>query len=299
MKYFHGNRKKKAYFEGWYFKHQNGVNTLAVIPAFHVDAEGKRTASIQVITENESHCFSIPIEEFSADRRRFFIRAGRNVFCEKGISLNLRAPGMRVRGRLSYGAFTRPGYDVMGPFRFLPFMQCSHGVLSLHHSIYGTVFINGRACDFHGGKGYVEKDRGSSFPKSYLWTQCNWFEQGRCSVMASVAHVPLPVGHITGCICTVFYKGREFRLATYLGVKVIRCTRRRLVLRQGRYRLEVEFPEDEGRVLAAPVQGQMSRTIVENAACKIRYAFWIDGRLLFDMTSSQASFECELPDKND
>lgn len=294
MKYFHGNQKRHSYFEGWYLKHQNGVNTLAVIPAFHVDKYGVKTASIQVVTENGSHCFAIPAEEFSADEKRFFVRAGRNVFCERGIFLDIREPGVRVRGKIEYGHFTNPGYDMMGPFRFMPFMQCNHGVLSIDHRINGMVSVNGRTCDFRGGRGYVEKDWGSSFPKNYLWTQCNWFDKGRCSVMASVADVPLPVGQITGCICSVFYRGKEYRLASYLGVKVLCCTKRRLVLRQGRYRLEADFPEIRGRQLNAPDDGKMSRKIIENPACRIRYAFWEDGRLLFDMTSGQASLECEL-----
>lgn len=297
MKYFHGNRKKHSYFEGWYLKHQNGVNTLAVIPAFHVDEQGQRTASVQVITEEDTYDFPIPIEEFSADTGRFFVRAGENVFCEKGMRLNLKSPGVHIRGRLDYGHFTHPKYDMMGPFHFVPSMQCNHGVLSLNHRIFGTVSVNGRACNFYGGKGYVEKDWGSSFPKTYLWTQSNWFEKGRCSVMASVANIPLPVGSFTGCICSVFYRGREFRLASYLGARVICADRQRLILRQGKYRLEVEFPENEGRELAAPDKGSMSRKIVENPACKIRYAFWVNGSLAFDMISSQASFECELPQR--
>lgn len=296
MKYFHGNRKKHSYFEGWYLKHQNGDNTLAVIPAFHVDEKGVRTASVQVITEEETYEFAIPIEAFSADTGRFFVRAGENIFCEKGMRLNLKAPGVKIRGRIDYGHFTHPRYDLMGPFHFVPSMQCNHGILSLNHRIYGTVSINGRAYDYMNGKGYVEKDWGSSFPKTYLWTQCNWFLKGRCSVMASIAHIPLPVGSFTGCICSVFYRGREYRLASYLGVRIVCATSRRLILCQGKYRLEADFLCGGGQELSAPVQGGMTRKIVENPACQVRYAFWVNGSLAFDMTSDQASFECELPE---
>ena len=67
----------------------------------------------------------------------------------------------------------------MGPFRFLPGMECSHGVISMGHALEGTLTLNGAVLDFAGGTGYVETDRGRSFPSAYLWTQCAWRE-ARC-----------------------------------------------------------------------------------------------------------------------
>ena len=51
MSSFHGNNKQQAFFEGWYLKHQNDKQTLALIIAFHIDDEGEKTASIQVVTD--------------------------------------------------------------------------------------------------------------------------------------------------------------------------------------------------------------------------------------------------------
>ena len=52
MRNFHGEHKKKSYFEGWYFKHQGSGRTVAFIPAFHIDEKGERSASLQVITDD-------------------------------------------------------------------------------------------------------------------------------------------------------------------------------------------------------------------------------------------------------
>lgn len=68
--------------------------------------------------------------------------------------------------------FTPLRSDIMGPFRFLPGMECSHGVISMGHSLEGKLDLNGKRIDFSGGTGYVETDRGRSFPSAYLWTQC-------------------------------------------------------------------------------------------------------------------------------
>ena len=52
----------------------------------------------------------------------------------------------------------------MGPFSYLSFMECYHGILSMKHSLEGTLSWNGQLIDFTNGIGYLEKDWGSSFP---------------------------------------------------------------------------------------------------------------------------------------
>lgn len=66
-------------------------------------------------------------------------------------------------------------------------------------------------------------------PSSYLWIQANDFQMP-CSIMAAVADIPFFGLHFRGCICIIQCMGREYRLATYLGVRVLLCTRNRLVL---------------------------------------------------------------------
>lgn len=74
------------------------------------------------------------------------------------------------------------------PFKYVPFMECRHSVWSMRHSVSGTVYINGQEYSFQNAWGYWEGDRGHSFPKEYLWTQC-CFDGG--SLMLSVAEIPI------------------------------------------------------------------------------------------------------------
>ncbi|MEG2074815.1 MAG: tocopherol cyclase family protein, partial [Angelakisella sp.] len=217
MTNFHGETKRHSYFEGWYLKHQIGDRMVAVIPAFHLDSKGKASASVQIITENASYWLEYPSEAFKVHPKRFCVKVGDSSFSQSGVHLNIRGEGITLAGQLSYGAFTPLASDIMGPFRFLPNMQCNHGVLSLCHSLTGTLVLNGERLDFTGGVGYIEKDWGSSFPSSYLWTQCNWQDKGNCAVMASIANIPFMGGSFTGCIASVLYDGVEYRLATYSG----------------------------------------------------------------------------------
>ena len=127
-----------------------------------------------------------------------------------------------VQGAVRYGPLSPLRTDIMGPFRFLP-MQCSHSVYSMAHTLAGGFTVDGRFIDLTGGTGYIEGDRGSAFPRDYLWVQCNDFAQP-CSVMASVAHIPFCGRSFTGCICAVVYRGREYRLATYRGVRIVEAS---------------------------------------------------------------------------
>lgn len=45
--YYHGREKRGPYFEGWYLKHQTRDGAaLALIPAYHIDGGGQRSASL-------------------------------------------------------------------------------------------------------------------------------------------------------------------------------------------------------------------------------------------------------------
>ena len=109
--------------------------------------------------------------------------------------------------------------------------------------------------------------------------------------MCAVAAIPLPVGRFTGCICAICSGGREVRLATYRGARAERWSEDGAVIRQGKYRLEIDVLSAQGLPLRAPVQGEMTRTIRESLCAKVRYRFYIQNRLFFNHTDERASFE--------
>ncbi|HWS42794.1 MAG TPA: hypothetical protein VN421_06860 [Pseudoflavonifractor sp.] len=286
------NKTSASYFEGWYFRHQSsGGDLLALIPARHTDGAGRTTASLQVVTPGRAWTVDFPGDAFLSAKGLFQLWLGGNLFNRKGLHLDLRTPGLVLRGEIHYGPFTPLKSDIMGPFRFVPAMECRHGVVSMGHRLEGVLELNGRALDFSGGTGYIETDRGSSFPRAYLWTQCAWREGGNSSLMLSVAEIPFLGGRFTGCICAVLHGGREYRLATYLGARAAGWSAAGAVIRQGDLRLTVELLESAAQPLRAPKDGRMERTIRESLRSKVRYRFWRGDALLFDHTDENASFE--------
>lgn len=289
MKYFYGENRSGPYFEGWYFKCQNQEgHSLALIPAFHVREDGKKSASLQVITEDDAWWLEYPISSFAASPDSLGIRIGGNSFSEDGLLLDIDGEGLSLYGRVRFGPLQFLKSDVMGPFQWLANMECSHSVISMGQSLQGRLELNGCVLDLNGGTGYIEADRGRSFPTEYLWTQCMW--EG-CSLMLSIAAIPLGKLRFTGCICAIVLHGQEYRIATYRGVRIQSWSQKGAVLIQGKYRLEVQLLTQKAQPLWAPADGDMSRTIHESLCAKVRYCFWHGGELLFDHIDDHAGFE--------
>lgn len=270
------------YFEGWYFKHQKGQETLAVI-AGRSDDE----AFIQVITPQGSYRVEYPLSEYQKGKT---LHISDNIFSPDGISLCINHQLIKLTGHLQYDKLTPISGNIMGPFRFFP-MQCKHTVVSMNHKLTGKVCLNGREIDFTGGKGYIEGDSGRSFPKSYTWVQCNNFNQN-CSIMASVAHIPFAFWQFWGCICVVYLDNKEYRLATYHGVKILHRDEKQLILTQKDLTLKMLFLEPHsGHPLAAPVNGKMVRSIHEVPCAPAYFEFRQGDRILFQEKSLFASYE--------
>lgn len=160
------------------------------------------------------------------------------------------------------------------------------------NSVFGTVCINEKKYCFQNAWGYWEGDRGRSFPKEYIWTQC-CFPGG--SLMLSIADLPIAGIHFTGVIGVVLWKGREYRLATYLGARAVRIQNGMVRIVQGNLELEACLLGNAGKPLKAPAGGSMVRTIHENAASRAIYRFRKKEHTMFEFETERASFEYEYP----
>lgn len=274
-------------FCGWYFKCQAPTGSVAFIPAAHAGG-----GSLQLITDEGSWNVPFAPEQCAVSVARPGAVLGQNIFCEKGLRLAVDEPGLRAAGEVRFGPLSPPAYDVMGPFCAVPFMQCRHRVASMAHSLSGRLEVNGRVFDFDGGRGYIEGDRGRSFPAGYLWTQC-LFEGG--SLMLAVADVPLGPAAFRGVIALVRLNGREWRLTSYLGARVTALGGGGATVRQGSLCLTARRLGGPGRPLRAPAAGVMERTVRENLACPAFYRLTKGSRVLLEWTAESASFEYEYP----
>lgn len=278
---------KKDYFKGWYFKCSSKNKTIAFIPAFH-SRNNNETASLQIITDENSYNLSFPFLEYS--EKPLYIRIGNNVFSENGIIINIKSDKLTVKGNLQFGKFSPIGYDIMGPFKYIPFMQCRHSVYSMRHQVSGNLTVNNQYINFQSGIGYMEGDCGTSFPSRYIWTQC-FFSSG--SLMLSAADIPILGLNFTGIIGVIYLNGKEYRIATYLGAKICEINSSSITVVQGSYKLNAKLIKNNAHSLAAPDNGKMNRIIHESASCKAYYKFSYKNKILCEFISDRASFEFE------
>jgi hypothetical protein len=167
---------------------------------------------------------------------------------------------------------------IMGPFSFIPFMECYHGILSMDHEISGVVEYNNELINFDEGRGYIEKDWGRSFPEAYIWLQCNHFSKPGISIKASVAKIPWLGSHFVGFIAGVVFDGKLVRFTTYNFTKLQRSTANleevNLVFENRNHKLEITVIRDHATSLASPILGFMDGRIEESMTSKIEFSLF-------------------------
>ncbi len=280
---FQGSGRKKHYFEGWYYKNVSADNSsaVAVIPGISIINEKDSHSFIQFFNAREktAYYFRFTKDEFEADSKIFRVRIGGSEFTKSGIKLDINKPEASIKGELKYSQMT--GWPVsllspgaMGWYAFVPRMECYHGVMGFDHSITGSLTINGCEIDFTGGRGYMEKDWGTSMPSSWIWAQCNHFERPGASVFISIAKIPWFGKSFTGYLCGFYLDGKVYRFTTYTGAKIsgLKADEKNIsfTIEDKRYFMEFFGERADGVILKAPSFGGMSTKIKESLASKIK-----------------------------
>lgn len=297
---FQGRGKQKGYFEGWYFKlvSPEGNYKLAFIPGISYDPKGKGKAFIQVLdsTAHEAAFIDFDTSEFEPSEGSFDVRLGKNAFSTGRIRIDLDD----YSGHLEFAeqvpwksSWKAPG--IMGWYAYMPFMQCYHGLVSMDHRITGHLNIRGQRIDFTGGRGYIEKDWGSSFPRAWIWGQCNHFDSGPgSSLMFSVAHIPWMGSFFIGFLCALYHEGQTIVLATWSGAK--RTTRFtpdgvHMTLEDAAHQLEIVAFKAPGKDLVSPVTGSMTGKVNESLDARVEVRFSRNGKLVWDSKGQHAGME--------
>ncbi len=306
---YQGGGRKKNYFEGWYFRlsDESGSNSIAVIPGVSMGvSENDKHSFIQVMNETgrSTHYFSFGFGEFSYSRSGFSISIGRNTFDRNGMEVDLDEGGFSIKGRLRFldeVSFPKTPFSpgIMGPFSFVPFMECSHGVVSISNRIEGTLNIGGREVDFTNGRGYIEKDWGRSFPEWWVWMHSDRFESEDAAFMFSAAKIPWLGMRFTGFLSFLRAGGKLYRFATYTGARMKKLEYSggtlEIEVRGLRHSLFIKGSCIEGRTLKAPKGGRMLRDISESLSSDLHVTLKKrDGTTVFDGRGRNAGMEIEL-----
>ncbi len=291
--------KKNDYFEGWYFKNTNNENGISFIPGINIE-DKKEKAFIQVITRNESYYIDYNIDEFEFCHKPFKIKIGPNTFSKNGINIDINKENLNISGKIEYSdskniKTTNFNPNIMGPFSYIPFMECNHAILSMQNKVKGKIKINNNSLEFDNGTGYIEKDWGTSFPKDYIWCQGNNFQNKNTSFLLAIANIPLKVFDFRGFICVLKVENEEFKFTTYNNSKLTKCNLTNdpieVVLKRKDYELQVKTHINSGQKLSAPVKGKMEKNIVESISSNMEIVLKKDDKIIFSDKSSNCGVE--------
>jgi tocopherol cyclase len=305
--WYHGHGKRPPFFEGWYYKcvSADAAHKWAFIPGIFIHRETEQShAFIQVLDGNSgsAHYHRFPADAFVAEKQAFAVDIGRSHFQRDAIRLDIDDEIGRIHGELHFEnqhpwpvSWYAPG--VMGPFGWLPFMECYHGIVSLDHTIHGRLSIYGVDIDFTGGRGYMEKDWGQSFPTGYIWQQSNHFETAGTSLTASFATIPNLGRTFAGFIVGLWHAGRLYSFTTYNRSRIdaiaVTDTSVRWSLSNPQVTLQVEATRAEGGLLLGPEREAMHKRVDETLKSEIR-ATLTDrqrGTTIFTGTGRHAALE--------
>jgi tocopherol cyclase len=286
---FQGNNKGERYFEGWYYKqiskdHKSVISFIPGISLFDNDAHSFIQYIYVSLDENSNKTIKTgyvkyPVKDFKFNNNPFMLQIEDNIFTESIISIKIVDKNINIEGTLELGSFTpikksifTP--NIMGFFAYIPKMECYHGIVSMNHGVKGILMINNEQVDFNNGKGYIEKDWGTSFPERYIWIQCNNFKNNNTSIFCSIADIPFMGKSFLGYIINLVIDGKEYRFATYnnskLKIQSITKEKITLLLEDSKTKLKIEAYLNETGELIAPQKGRMQKIVKEEVSGKVK-----------------------------
>ena len=280
---YHGEGRQPPYFEGWYFKivDASESHVYAIIPGISLSEGGEGPhAFIQVLNgrTGATAYHTYPLAEAEAAADRLDVRIGPNHFTARGIDLDLPEGPLTLKGLVTFDGLTpwpvtllSPG--IMGWYAWVPWMECYHGVPSLDHGLAGSLRTEGGEIDLDGGRGYIEKDWGPSFPEGWVWMQSNHFDEPGICLTGSIATIPwgIPKTPIQttfrGFIVGLLLRGTLIRFTTYTGAVTERLNlsddQVTWVMRDDVYRLTLQGRRAQAGNLRGPSKSDMGRPVLE------------------------------------
>lgn len=284
---FHCPQNNKPYFEGWYVRIHTDQLDFAVI--FGIAIASQKNVFIQYLDTYQSKVYHFPWSKLQLTKNPLSIQISKNKLTLNQLKLHLP----EIKTILYFDQLT-PLQNIfccptiMGPFAYFP-MQCFHSIISLHHYVHGYIKQHDTYQKIH-GVGYIEKDRGTSFPSRYIWFQSNQNPNSYCFFF-SYAHIPFGLLSFQGCICVLMLE-KQYRFASYLGCRVkVYKHEKKIVIKQYPYTLIIIFAYPQGHTLHSPKDGVMCDRVDETLQAQADITLFKKKQMIGKYTYTHGGFE--------
>lgn len=307
---FQGRFDLRPYFEGWYFKivdRQLGLS-LCLIPGVAMAGQGDDHAFIQYADSlsGKSGYLRYPLDQVTFSTSELALKLGTTRLSDRQLEVSsLDGLPFDLSLEVSEQEFypvtpLHPG--IMGPFRFVPKMECYHGVHLVYGKVSGALTIDGKTLQIDQGEIYIEKDWGKSFPSEWIWLQASGFEtsnpgpldepQKPLHLMFSLANIPWLGNSFNGHLGYVWWGDLKIGIGTYRGSKVdFDPQTMQIVIRKGPYHIVISPKAIRPIPLIAPSLGTMTRHMLEDLEAQIHLEIYREDQLIYSGHAEFAGFE--------
>jgi hypothetical protein len=306
--FYHGTRKKKDFFEGWYYKivDRDCNFMFSFIPGvLKAKSIYQSESFLQVLDgkNNKSYYLKYGIDSFKAEKGAFNFSIGKNSFSLKELKLNHYDDELQMLGTLNFVDLIQwpdsklsPGS--MGFYNYLTFMECYSQVCALDGNIIGKLLINNQEIDFTGGKVYIEKNWGKNFPKSYIWLQSNHFSSPGISFTCSIARIPFKLFTFSGFLAAFVFENQVYKFTTMNRTKLTKeiddqHITLNFINKQTKLIVETEYQDTNFIVCKGPNPGNMNTDVREsiNGIIKIQLIDLHKEKILYSGTGECSGIE--------
>ena len=296
---FQGAGLQKNYFEGWYFKISDFDRdlSLAIIVGISITDYENQHCFIQHFdgVSQVTNFYEFPLSSFKYERDRFWVKIEDNEFSNNLIKVSL--PDLKLNLHLENQAFYPstllfPG--ILGPFAYIPFIECKHGLVCLNGNAKGRLNLRGKPIPQVSSKVYIEKDWGTSFPKDYIWLQCNEFDKSDVSFQFAIAKVGWMGLKIEVFVCTLLIEGKIETFATWNLAKVhhidFEVNTVMLAVGKGKKQIRIKASYEHTSSLISPINGQMKGKVEESITGRMNLELFRD-KEIFKLVGRNAGIE--------
>lgn len=266
---FHFRTKRPPAFEGFYFKGYQKDGILLVIICGYSKSRSGSHAFLQVSTpENGTQYFEYELSSINRQEGTFNFDIGPHSFSNKGISINEEDCKIAIEFTQFFKwprSILNP--SIMGLLGHVPRVECKHDIVSPGIVLKGSARINGSTYKFTNASGYIDKNWGESFPKSYYWGHITGFTDPSISIQFTKGYplwgrwrVPVYVGFLKiGENIHTFHSWKIDKMT------LINVGHHEIYLENRKWKVTVKLNPGIPLNLRAPSKGSLNDKIVEHA----------------------------------
>jgi len=290
------NQKRTNYFEGWYLRlidPTQGINR-SIIFAITKDPSDPH-AFLQLFDALDEACEYIryPLSAFSVLNGSIYI--GQNIISPTRIFINEQHFACDLRLSNPITLTSQFGtQSAMGFVSYFP-LQTAQEVVYLNATVQGSMRVNEQEWILD-GQNYIEKTYGHRFPPGHIWLQSAHFDVPDTYFSFSVGVLPLLGMKVKGWFAILRHDKDEYRFAIYnlASLKILKATPTEveLVIKRGRFRLEVQAHRSHWVRLVGPTDGaKMTQEVLESINATIQLNLYFNDALILNTKGQFAGFE--------